>query len=72
MECKQVHLCEPSFSYSNRLPKAIDSHNLPSPKSTQDTLKIMQKWNIKYLTIEYYRNADTLKEYLNYLKKLIN
>ena len=72
MECKQVHLCEPSFSYSNRLPKAIDSHNLPSPKSTQETLKIMQKWNIKYLTIEYYRNADTLKEYLNYLHTLIN
>lgn len=72
MECKQVHLCEPSFTYGNKLPKAIDSHNLPSPKSTQDTLKMMDKWNINYLTIEYYKNADTLKEYLNYLKTLIN
>lgn len=72
MECKQVHLCEPSYTYGNKLPKAIDSHNLPSPKSTQDTLNIMRKWNIKYLTIEYYKNADTLKEYLYYLKTLIN
>ena len=72
MECKQVHLCEPSFSYSNKFPKAIDSHNLPSPKSTKDTLKIMREWNIEYLTIDYYRNSNTLKEYLNYLKTHIN
>ena len=72
MECGQVHLCEPSYTYGNKLPKVIDSHNLPSPKSTQDTLNIMRKWNIKYLTIEYYKNADTLKEYLYYLKTLIN
>tara|TARA_Y100000589_G_scaffold331285_1_gene384157 strand:- start:107 stop:892 length:786 start_codon:yes stop_codon:yes gene_type:complete len=72
MKCKQIHLCEPGFSYGNKLPRAIDAHNLPSPKSTSDTLRIMSEWDIKHLTIEYYKDANILKEYLLYLKELIN
>ena len=71
MECKQIHLCEPTYTYLNQDANAVDSHNIPTPKSTKDTLEIMKKWKIEYLTIEYYRDATILKEYLNYLKSII-
>ena len=71
MDCKQVHLCEPSFQKYLNVADAIDAHNLPTSKSTNETLEFMNKWKINYLTIEFYKDAFKLKEYLTYLKSLI-
>ena len=72
MKCEQIHLCEPSYFYENEFVYAIDSHNIPSPTNTINTINTMSKWGIEYLTIEFYRDAKILKEYLLYLKTLIN
>ena len=71
MDCKQVHLCEPSFQKYLNVADAIDAHNLPTSKSTNETLEFMNQWKINYLTIEFYKDAFKLKEYLTYLKSLI-
>ena len=69
--CNQFHLCEPSFFYKNNKVHAIDSHNMPTPFSTKKTLNLMQVFDVEYLTIEYYRDAYNLIEYLKYLRKII-
>ena len=69
--CNQFHLCEPSFFYDKSEVYAVDSHNLPSPLSTNSALDLMKKYSVDFLTIEYYRDSENLIKYLKYLKGLI-
>ena len=71
MKCKQIHLCEPTLISYKGTKCAIDSHGLPSQINTQKCIDILLKWKIQYLTIEYYRDADHLINYLSYLRDLI-
>ena len=35
------------------------------------SISLCQKWNIKFLTVEYYKDSDKLVSYLKFIKKLI-
>ncbi len=71
LKCNQFHLCEPSFFYNEYGAQAVDSHDLPSPLSTNSALVLMKKFKVEYLTIEFYKDSENLIKYLKYLRKLI-
>lgn len=69
-KCKQMHLCQPSFTYRKEGYYSRDSHEIPGFEMTNFALSLMKKWNIKYITVEYYKNAEILVSYLRYIKEL--
>lgn len=65
----QVHLCRHQIKNG----VAIDSHFKPSLSNIQFTLELLNKFkNIKYITIEYYKNIDNLIDVLRYFKSFKN
>ena len=64
--CKQVHICEPAIvTNESGLSIMIDKHEIPSMPLTLDVLSLMNRFNINYLTCEYYKDPDVLISYLN-------
>tara|TARA_B100001989_G_C24549887_1_gene473583 strand:+ start:672 stop:1463 length:792 start_codon:yes stop_codon:yes gene_type:complete len=73
LDCTQVHICEPTFTYNEKGEVlAEDSHNLPKPNTTQNLLELTNKFQIKYITVEFYKDAVNLLNYMKYLKKSLN
>ena len=70
-KCLQMHLCQPSYSFNNGIFEAIDAHEIPSFETTELSISLCQKWNIKFLTVEYYKDSEKLITYLKFIKKLI-
>ncbi len=70
-KCLQIHLCQPTYEYNSYGIKASDSHEIPTVELTDLTLDLAKKWKIKNITVEYYKNADTLVAYLRYLRSRI-
>ena len=68
-KCTQLHICEPDIIYGNEI-GAIDAHNLPSLTLTQYALDCCERYNIKNMTVEYYKDAKILCKYLNAIKKI--
>ena len=69
-KCKQIHLCQPSYFYGKDPIKALDSHEIPSFELTELSIKFCVKWGIDFLTVEYYKDAKILVEYLKLFKSL--
>jgi len=69
-KCRQMHLCQPSYTYSKEGYFSRDTHEIPGFEMTNFALSLMNKWNIKYITVEYYKNAEILVSYLRYFKEL--
>ena len=67
-KCNQLHLCQPTYKYTLDGISAKDSHEIPSMELTESTIFLAKKWNINNLTIEYYKDSQTLVSYLKYLK----
>ena len=67
-KCTQLHICEPDIIYSDEA-CAIDAHNLPSLTLTQYALDCCERYNIKNMTVEYYKDAKILCKYLNAIRK---
>ena len=73
LNCNQVHICEPTFTYNEKGEVfAEDSHNLPKPNTTQNLLELTNKYQIKYITVEFYKDAVNLYNYMKHLKKFLN
>ena len=70
-KCLQMHLCQPTYEYSLKGVEAKDSHEIPTIELTDLTLDLAKKWKIENITVEYYKNADTLVAYLKYLRSRI-
>ena len=70
--CLQLHLCEPSFTYRDGESFSIDAHNLPIPNTTLQAIQISKDFDIPAITVEYYRDACKLSEYLLYLRKILH
>ena len=71
-KCKQVHICEPELHKTPSGQNIMkDVHGIPTNELTIYTIDLMKKYNIEYLTCEYYKNSRRLVEYLNYTKTLI-
>lgn len=69
-QCKQLHLCQPTYFYGKDPIKALDSHEIPSFELTELSIKLCKKWRIDFLTVEYYKDAETLVSYLKLIKKI--
>ena len=72
IKCIQMHLCENRTRLYNNEELAYDAHELPTKETTNEALNLCNSNNIKSLTIEYYKNADNLTDYLKKLKLIIN
>lgn len=64
----QLHICKHNFDQN----MAYDAHLLPDDDVFFEIQKIIQKSeNIKYFTIEYYKDTAELVKSLRYLKKIL-
>lgn len=70
-KCLQAHLCQPSYFFKNGILNAIDAHEIPSFEISEFSIFLCLKWNIEFLTIEYYKDAEILISYLKFIKKQI-
>ena len=67
----QVHIC--TYSIDNELNQAYDAHSYPNDEELLEVSKIIAKFeNVKYLTVEYYRDIENLERSLNDVKRVVN
>jgi uncharacterized protein (UPF0276 family) len=64
----QLHLCSPGIDGRGF---ARDEHNLPDGQTYGLTRRFLSRGTVKYLTVEYYREADGLIESHGRLRELI-
>ncbi len=70
-KCKQIHICEHSVIKKNGKLLARDSHEIPSFTTSAETVELCNKYKIPCITVEYYKDAEKLTEYLKYMQSLI-
>lgn len=72
--CQQIHFCEHTVYNSpvKDKAKAIDAHELPSVQTTTEVLEIAKSYKVPYLTVEYYKDAYILAEFLGKLSSQLN
>tara|TARA_A100001388_G_C28757022_1_gene495522 strand:+ start:1190 stop:1984 length:795 start_codon:yes stop_codon:yes gene_type:complete len=70
-KCLQMHLCQPSYFFNNGIFNAIDAHEVPSFEITELAILMGLNWNIEFLTVEYYKDAEKLISYLKFIKEQI-
>ncbi len=65
----QIHISKEGF---NSTGEVFDAHELPSLVETKEIFKFIKKYtNLKYITVEYYKDPLKLVEYLTNIKNLI-
>jgi len=65
----QLHICQPGLSGNGM---AYDAHDEPNDEMLFNVLSLIKEYpNIKYLTIEYYKDKDILINSINNLRNLI-
>ena len=65
----QLHICQPSIPAEGI---ATDAHDAPNNQMFDEVISLTKKYkNIKYLTIEYYKDKNKLIESITTLKKLL-
>jgi len=65
----QLHICQPKLPVGG---VAVDAHGAPDEGMFQEVLRLVEKLpNIKYLTIEYYKDKDILIESILHLRQLL-
>lgn len=66
----QIHISRPGFNENGEI---FDKHELPGDEEFMEVINLLKSHStVKYLTIEYYRDANVLVSLLNRLKKLGN
>lgn len=67
----QIHIC--AHKIDNKLNQAYDAHNFPNDEEFLEVSTIVTEYkDLKYLTIEYYRDIKNLEVSLIKFKNLIN
>ena len=56
-ETIQLHVCKNEI---NNLGLAVDVHNVPDDDIYEEVAELIKKYPIEYITIEYYRDKDSL------------
>jgi len=65
----QVHIC--TYSIDDKLNLAYDAHNFPNNEELLEVSRILSEYqNVKYLTVEYYRDIENLEISLKKVKEL--
>jgi Protein of unknown function (DUF692) len=68
-KCIQLHICQPMIQ-SNQV--ARDTHDLPTREMLLEAMRLVTKYpNIRYLTVEYYKEVNGLIEVLQYIKSYL-
>ena len=66
----QIHISKPGY---NNVGEIIDKHELPTEEEISEVLHLLETHKeVRYLTVEYYRNTDELVSLLQILKQKIN
>lgn len=67
----QLHICSPDIDSETNI--AYDAHNYPDNFKLEEVDRLIKKYpNIKYLTVEYYRDIENLIKSINKIKGIIN
>jgi len=66
----QIHICSYSIDYEKKM--AIDAHNYPDAEELLEVQNLIKKYkNVKYLTVEYYRDVKKLEKSLKEIRSFI-
>ena len=66
----QVHIC--TYGIDDELNQAYDAHSYPNDEELLEVSKIITECkNVKYLTVEYYRDIENLEISLKKVKELV-
>jgi len=66
----QIHIC--SYAIDKDKGMAFDAHNYPDDEELLNVKKLITNYkDIKYLTVEYYRDIENLEKSLKEVKKLV-
>jgi uncharacterized protein (UPF0276 family) len=66
----QIHIC--SYSIDDELSQAYDAHNYPNEEELLEVKKIISECkNVKYLTVEYYKDIENLEISLQKVRELV-
>ena len=66
-ETIQLHVCKNEI---NNLGLAVDVHNVPDDDIYEEVAELIKKYPIEYITIEYYRDKDSLVSELKRYREL--
>ena len=64
----QIHVCQWGVDAKGM---AFDAHEVPQPALNEEVLALVKKYEIKYVTIEYYRNLKKLLQTLRSYRVLL-
>ena len=67
----QIQFCQPTIPKESQ-EIAVDSHGLPDESNIREVLDLARKFNIKYVTPEYYKDFEKLAVLLKKLKSIKN
>jgi hypothetical protein len=68
-ELLQIHICKPELP---KVGTAFDAHNLPDSDMENMVLGLIKEYpQIKYLTVEYYKDKDLLIDSIESLKRIL-
>jgi len=66
----QVHIC--SYRIDSEMNQAYDAHDYPNSEELLEIKKIISEYpNVKYLTVEYYRDIENLEISLEKVRELV-
>ena len=66
----QIHIC--SYHIDKEINMAFDAHNYPDKDELLEVNRLILSYkNVKYLTVEYYRDIENLEKSLKEVRKLI-
>lgn len=65
----QLHICKSGI---NQVGQAFDAHNAPNLEDYEEIKGLLREYDIQYLTVEYYRDKETLIETLKKLKSILS
>ena len=71
-KCLQMHLCQPSYIHNEFGIEARDAHEIPSFELVELSISLCIDYEIKKITIEYYKEVEKLVLFLKYFKNLIS
>ena len=66
---KQIQFCKP-YIPKNKKDIALDVHDYPDSQVISEIIDIAIKYNVKYITPEYYKDVNKLKKLLSELREI--
>ena len=65
-----MHLCQPSYSHNELGIEAKDAHEIPNFELIELSVSLCTNYEIKKITVEYYKEAEKAGTLSKVLKKI--